>query len=300
MVRTRPRRYPRRVTPLEQYIAEDDRLRPRTRTEYLRAVRKYVEFAGPNPSGWTYASVVAWRRHLRARRLKPQTINGYLAGVKRASINYARMNQDPALDFGGMVETLKKDRPDERLPLDEGEAQALIAACEGHRPIDYRDRAVLVFMLRTGVRRGGVVTARNYTGQNIDITLKGGATHTIKNLDDETRHAIDEWMYVLETLGVVVGKGHVFRAFTRNGKPCARITTSAVYKIVTSRAIDADIGRPIHPHLLRHTFISWCRRYGVPDWRIRQITGQQTVQILDTYTTDQDPTPVGDALPRMR
>lgn len=282
------------MTVLEQYVSEDDRLRPRTRREYLKAVRQFIRFAGRDPSSWTYASMVSWRRALTARGLKPQTVNMYLAGVKRASLNYARMNQNPQLDFASMVETLRADPPQHREPLTEYEARLLVAACNGNGLRDYRDRAIIILGLRTGCRRSGIISANveGLRGRDLDIILKGGRPHTMRNLDDATLGALSNWLEVSN-----VRRGPIFRALSHAGTVTNRgLSAIAINKIVERRAQLAGL-KHVHPHILRHTFISWCRRYNVPDWRIRQLTGQKSMGILDTYTTDQNPTPLGSILP---
>jgi len=66
-----------------------------------------------------------------------------------------------------------------------------------------------------------------------------------------------------------------------------------------ARAHKAGI-KGFHPHVFRHTFVSWCQQAGIPAYRIAGVTGHKSTGMLDTYTTDLDPEPVGGLLPSLR
>ncbi len=292
---------------LELVIEGSPRLSARTKKNYLRAVRSFVQYAGAE---WNGIKVEEWRNALLARRLKPQTVNLYLAGLRFASRRRAERNQNPMLDFARYAETLKPNEPQPRRALSFHEGAQLIAACEGETPIDLRDTAIAILGFRTGLRRAGICNIHFADIQNgaIDVILKGGKRHTIY-IDDEVGPALADWTGWLRSQKIRTGP--VFRGLSRprlDGTVTVRdgLTPDGLYKAMKSRAHAAGIAG-FHPHIFRHTCVSWLRNKGVPGWRIAQLTGHRSDGINDPamigrYTTDLDGAsdPVSGYIPSLR
>ena len=104
-------------------------------------------------------------------------------------------------------------------------------------------------------------------------------------LGKEAKVALSAWMEISEA-------GPHDRVFA--------VTDKQFYGIVKRRAKQAGIKRHVHPHILRHSFISWCVAAGVPTYRIKAMTGQKSDAIIDLYTTDLDAetNPVSDIVAR--
>jgi integrase/recombinase XerD len=280
------------MTELEYVIAHSPRLRPRTKTIYAKAVQSFLAYAGDHPSTWTGIAVESWRDSLAASGLKPQTVNLYLTGLKYSSKRLAARHHNPVLDFAGYAEQLKAEPPKERRALSFEEGRALIDACRGPRPIDLRDLAITVLGLRTGMRRAGLCGIRfeDFADTRLTITLKGGKQHVLA-IDDEVLVALTPWTDWLEQQGV--SDGYVFRSLSRPrldgsvlvGGP---LRPDGLYKALRKRAKDADLSK-FHPHIFRHTFVTWMRFQGVPDWKIAQVTGHKMPgsesRMIDHYTS---------------
>ncbi|UCC74120.1 MAG: site-specific integrase [Gemmatimonadota bacterium] len=292
------------MTELEYVIAHSPKLRPRTKAIYTRAVQSFLAYAGTHPSAWTGVAVESWRDALAAD-LKPQTVNLYLTGLKYASRRIAARHHDPRLDFAGYSEQLKADPPASRKALSFEEGHALVDACRGLRPIDLRDTAIVVLGLRTGMRRAGMCGIRfDDLGDDhhVTITLKGGKRHTIQ-LDTESIEALEPWLTWLEREGVA--SGHVFRSLSRprldgTVQIGSQLRPDGLYKALKRRAEAANIPR-FHPHIFRHTYVTWMRERGVPDWKIASITGhklpgQMSSSMIDRYTSG-PPRAISEALP---
>jgi integrase len=292
---------------LEYVVEASPKLSPRSKKNYLRAVRSFVGFAGTD---WTGIAVERWRDHLLVGGRKPQTVNLYLAGLRFASRRRAERGNNAALDFARYAETLRPDQPAARRALTYEEGAAFIGACEGERPIDLRDMAIAVLGFRTGLRRAGICTIHfeDFSANVINVTLKGGKKHAIY-LDTETVGALGAWGDWLGSQGVHTGP--FFRSLSRpqlSGETTIgdSLTADGLLRAMKRRAQKAGIAG-FHPHIFRHTCISWLRNQGVPGWRIAQLTGHRSDGVNDPamighYTTDLDGAtdPVSGHIPSLR
>jgi integrase len=290
------------MTELELVIENSPRLRPTTKRNYLRAVRRFLDFAGTHPRNWSGANVENWRDSI-SRGLKPQTVNAYLAALRYASRRLAQRHQNPQLDFAGYAEMLQADQAKTPRVLTHEEGAALVTACEGEKPNDLRDNAIAILGLRTGLRREGIcgIHFNDFNGNSVQVTLKGGRRHWIV-LDEEVVGAIGSWAKWLYEQGIRGGR--VFRSVSKpqlDGTVTVResLSTDGLYHAMKGRAEKAGI-KGFHPHVFRHTFVSWCQQAGVPVHRIAGVTGHKSTGMLDTYTTDLDPEPVGGLLPSLK
>lgn len=292
-------------TPLEDAIEKSQKLRPRTKKIYLEAVRSFVAYAGRDPKKWNGMAVEKWRED-RLTRVKPQSANLYLAGLRYACKRTAALTGDPRYDFARAVESSRVEQSKKRRALTEEQVFALLDTCERGTPSDLRDAAIITLGVRTGLRRDGMSNLRFEDCENnkaITVTLKGGRRHTIYP-DSVCWEALGAWKRWLESAGVK--EGRLFRAIGREridrsfqvGKS---LSPDGIYGTLRNRAKEAGV-KNVSPHVLRHTFVSWCKQMGVPDFRIQAMTGHRSTSMLQTYTTDLEAEnqPVGEALPWRR
>jgi integrase len=293
------RRRPRPAnTLLEEAVVKGMR-RDKTKRVYLAAVWSYVRYAGAKPEGWTPESVESWRA---AMKVSPTTANNRLSGLKYASKRYAALGWGP--DFAAGSEHLQVVHEKLRRPLDHDVAARLVAAATDGTPRGARDRAILILGFRTGLRREGIVNLdfADIDGRKLKVTLKGGRRHEIPAVDDEVLQALDQWMSWLHAQGVT--SGPIFRRVNQNrgrwsvgGK---RLVPESINLIVNTRAKQAGVDKA-HPHLMRHSFISWMVAEGIDDRRIMAVTGHTNPKSISIYHTDikAEQDPIGAHLPRL-
>lgn len=301
------------VTALEQIVTASQKLRPRTKAIYLRAVEEFIRYAGPSPTGWTGPAVEAWRDKLLRERKKPQTVNLYLCGLRYASRRLAQMHQDPSKDFAYYAEVLPY-RPgiSQKRPLTVEEARRLLATCQGETPYDKRDQAIITLGLRTGVRCAGMCSIDlgpgtsgrgSLQGAKLTIVNKGGNLFTLPPLDAAVRSALAPWVTWLRNQRVT--SGPLFRGIHRpvlDGPLTVRetpLTENGLYKIVESRAKIAGLQGKVSPHIFRHTCISWLVTAGASFPKIQALTGHKNVEQVAHYAHDttQDTDPASKYLP---
>lgn len=289
------------MTLLEQVIVTSQKL-PRTVANYLSSVQKFTAFAGQHPAQWTSPAVAAWRDRLLADGLRPASVNNCLAGVKTASKLYAAMGYGP--DFAKPVSSVRVVQERAREALGHDDALRLLAACRNDQtPVGLRDTALFTLGFRTGARRESLqrLTFDDLKRPKLTYWIKGGSRHTL-TADAETWEALDNWITWLRRHGQ--RSGQVFRALRRHLDDSYTIgdglSLRAVNALAKRRGDQAGVR--FHPHLWRHSFVSWAVMAGVPKARIKAMTGHKSDTMLDLYTTDlqADADPVGNYLPKLR
>lgn len=270
------------MTDLVQLIlSSGDALTAQSKRLYVEHVREFVKFCGPlQPTG---VLVETWRDKLRKQGLAPQSVNNHLWAVKFASKRLAELNQNPQLDFARYARPLREQEPERRKALDIDGVKKILATCAGQDLASVRDRTLITFAARTGLRRGGLCALKieDIRGRRVKVTLKGEREDEII-IDDETANALQEWIARLRKYRKTSGPLFVdIRSIRPNSKA---LSEAGIYKIFRDRA--AAVGIKAFPHLFRHTAISLLTAAGEPTWRIQRLTGQKTAAIVDRYRTD--------------
>jgi site-specific recombinase XerC len=274
-------------------------------------VRSFVGTVGENPVSWTVGAAEDWRNGLR-RSMKVRSLNSLVHGLKHASKAWHRRERSRE-DFAAELDALKVRKTDEdiegrRLALPLEDAARMLVACanDPDRVQGLRDRAILLLGFRAGVRRRGIAELQcgdlkhdpRLGAEALTINLKGGDRHRFIP-DQLLVHGLKTWMSWLiegaEQRGPV--RGPVFWTL-HQGRPHRAFIPDDVYTVVSKRSKEA-LGRHVHPHVMRHTFVSAMVAAGVPSYRIQEITGQKSEAMIRLYTTDLDAArrPAGDALP---
>jgi integrase/recombinase XerD len=210
-------------------------------------------------------------------------------------------------DFARAVEGLHEGDAPRRKALSVGEVRAMIATCSAGHPRDLRDRVAITLGVRTGLRASelvGINWAGIY-GREAAVSVKGRKIHKVI-LDDECLAALEAWGQWLEGQGYS-RRGAVLRGVSQVGldnryKVTNRMSRQKLHDAVRGRGEDAGISRPVHAHLLRHSFVSWALAAGVPVQRVMLQTGHKSMATLSGYVTDLEATsdPVGAYLPPLK
>jgi integrase len=287
---------------LLEVIARSTRLGDKSKEEYTRCVGRFVKFAGDNPNNWNGSVVEQWRDVLRVD-LGPSTVNKHLYALRYASKRLEGLGVGP--DFARAAESVPAPKGRKRKAMTLGEVQALLATCDANRPHDIRDRAIITIALRTGLRASNLVglTWGRIKGRVADCVIKGNKNHQVI-LDDRCLAALQAWADCLETYDAGVTRGPVVRSVRvldrtdgifAIGKPVTR--RQWVNEMLKARATEAGI--KVHPHLFRHTFVSWALEAGVAPHRVMRQTGHSNMATLSQYVTDleAETNPIGDHLP---
>jgi integrase len=288
-------------------ILDRGKFSPETKTKYENVIDAFIEFAGTNPKNWTRATTQAFYDDLR-KRMQANSANTYIASLRYVSKWFAKLNDKP--DFSDIMtaEPSGKEVEDsKRHALDAQLAAKMIQTCARLTPLDMRDLALIVVGLETGMRRKSFAGLRienigspnGYPSVRVPIKGRGGDQHWDVPLSDLSLATITRWRSWLA--GHKIKSGGLFRALTpqidRKQKRVYVPTGDGVSKtmigtIISERAKTANIIH-VHPHILRHTFITWRTEQGLTDTEIASITGHQPVGQFNALQVYKDMARIG-------
>lgn len=184
--------------------------------------------------------------------------------------------------------------PPEIVPLTQQEIKLLLDACNwnaswetkrrrstaSRRPTRFRDRAIMLFLLDTGVRASELCDLR--IG---DVDLKGAGTVMIRNgkggkgrvvyIGTLTREAL--WRY-LSRRKFKEKEDPLFATYRRG--PLDR---HALRKMLKRAGKRAGISEPVYPHRLRHTFAISYLRNGGDIYTLQKMLGHSSLDMVKRY-----------------
>lgn len=277
-------------TILHKIVTESPSLAESTRSKYLRDLDTWVTFAGADSRGWTRYRAQEFYGHLLRTGVKPQTANRVLASLRYASSWWAKKESNPTLDFA-VVEKASAAQRSIRRALGPEEAATLLGTCRRALPIDLRDAAMLVVGLETGMRLMSLhamswetlrTGREGYPVALVPLKGSGGETYPVP-LSDTALAALEPWRTWCKSQKVATTKGPIFRGLYRRLARSAKVqyeigdealSKASIYKIVSRRAQACGLAG-IHPHILRHTFITWRMQQGLQPYQIAAITGHK-------------------------
>jgi site-specific recombinase XerD len=276
------------TTLLHKIVESSPNLADVTRRKYLKDLDEWERYAGKEPSGWTRAKAQAFYRFLTEEKgLKPQSANRLMSSVRYAAKWWATDEGKPDLNFT-VIRMAKPKLKNQRQSLSAEQAMALLEACRTggkfQGPAELRDFVMIVVGLETGMRRmslGGMMLSgfeakHGYPAIKVPIKGHGDDLYPVP-LSDTAKHALDCWVTWLK--GQRVTSGYVFRRLTKRLATKGlvwdvgdSISERAIHQILVDRGQQAGL-RTMHPHLLRHTFITWREMESIPEAHIAAMTG---------------------------
>ncbi len=260
-----------------------------TKDTYSYCIRRWLAFAGDAPSAWTPVRVEQWRDQLRAA-VGPATVNKHIYALRYVARRYEALGYGP--DFARGAEGVRSPKGKKRKALTVQDVNSLLATCRARSPHDLRDRAIIYVGIRAGLRVSELVRLKwhQIDGPVATVPVKGGDDHAAV-FDDATLGALADWGGWLVLSGYSQQTGHVFRGVSQelvsgHRKVTSTLSRQKIHEAIAARGKAAGIRRAVHPHLFRHTFISWALAAGVPPHRVMQQSGQSSLQTLAGYVTD--------------
>lgn len=277
-------------------------LRPTTKRGYLVVVKQWLDFAGADPSNWTAATCQAFYNHLLTR-VSVKTANAMITG----GLTYAFDRAHALHHIPNVVAAIDRSKspvdPDDDpagRALTGKQAREFLAAAEGSSLSARRDHALITLGLYTGMRRMSLVSLdtnnaavrEGYVG--LKVLLKGGDWYYVP-LDLRGWGQLTVYRSALKELRPK--DGPLFPRIRQASKasldaplgiitPGDRITEDGVYKTLVAKATSAGL-TDFHPHMLRHTFVTWCRQAGIDADTVSMITGHKSPTghtMIDHYT----------------
>lgn len=221
--------------------------------------------------------------------LSRPTINSYLRSVNVA-LNWARSEHQ--MDGLRPTKLLRDDRPllD---TLSREEIQRIENAAELER-----DKLIVRLLADTGIRVGELVALRvsdlEEQSEHQYLKVRGKTLERkvpIPHLYRRLRR------YIQETRPKRVATDRMFLTRRRRpGSDLAPLTESGVQQIIRELGEAAEVGRRVHPHLFRHSFITWQLRRGTTPMILKGMVGHKTITMIDKVYSHLSPTDAYDAM----
>lgn len=286
------------TTALHEIITKSRRLAASSKKVYLADIDRWIEFAGGQPSDWTRERAEEFYDKLLTDGLKPQSAKRIIMSLRYPAKRLAEIHFKPELDFT-RVEFVRSRRRAFKEALTEEQARAMLEAITSREPRNLRDFATLIVALETGMRVmslcGMQIEKTGIKERGVPVTwvpLKGEGEDLYPiPLSDIALLALEPWLAFLRQRKIKTGA--VLRALlnrvTKDQQIGVSLSARALYDVIQDRAKAAGL-TGIHPHLFRHTFVTWRRAAGVSDDLIGAITGHRLSgdsKILWVYTDHQ-------------
>ena len=243
-------------------------------------------------TGFTKATVSAWRVALEARGLGAVSINVRITAVRKLAIEASDNGLLAPELANGITRVKGVASKGVRLGnwLSIRQAQSLLNAPDVTTTKGLRDRAILAVLLGCGLRRSEVaaltmehVQQRDGRWCIVDLVGKHERVRTIP-MPTWVKVAIDAW-----TAAAGLYDGPVFRSMNRGDQAqAAPLSEKVVWQLLQPYAVAAGVPG-IAPHDCRRTCAKLCRAAGGELEQIQLLLGHASVQTTERYLgTKQD------------
>ena len=307
-----------RPTPTAKAIAryatwmERQPLAPRTRDSYLSQARQYLQWLATQDNheellpdhtrdaahiGWGPAaqtdkdrqqaegSKVSWvlgeYKHwmLTERTLAPRTVNQALAAVRN-------LYQSRGLTVSVSPATVPRQAPKALAPKQVKALRREVAA------LPPRDRAIILTLLHTGIRRGELAALRTgdvaMTDRKGYLTVRSGKGRRSRTvpLNAECRRALGAWITDRARQPIRADAPSDALWLSRLGH---QASPKALGAVVSKVGRSAGLER-LTPHTLRHTFVTRLVRGGIDPFLVADLAGHARLEttLLYSLPTDDD------------
>lgn len=266
-----------------------------TRRAYRRVSREFFRhFRWRHPRLITSEEIRAWRDHLQASRRKASTVAFKLA-VVRSLFEYLReegfVTANPATTHRVPPPPVAEDLRGRALAPQE--VQRLLAGPDRSRVAGARDYALLLLLVRTGMRVseacGLKVSALTWSHGRwlLRFRVKGGRERKIP-LPKEIKAALDEYLKMdraRRSLQHCDGAGSaIFQPLVnyRTLEFDRGLSAVQAWKIVRKWADYTGLGK-VSPHDLRRTAITRALDQGLSWRQVRMMTGHRSLEMVMRY-----------------
>ncbi len=255
---------------------------------YDRAITDFLNWGSTSArkTGFTKATVQAYKAHLSSLGLAASTINVRMSAIRRLAAEAADNGiMDPNLASGiGRVKGVKREGIRTGNWLTVHQAEKFVNAPDTTTLKGKRDRALLAVLIGCGLRREETATLmlehiqqRDARWAIVDMKGKGGRIRTVP-MPSWAKVAIDEW-----TMAAEFSVGRVFRPVNKGDRLCGdTMTAQSIFECVKKYA--AEIGvKEIAPHDLRRTFAKLAHKGRAALEQIQLSLGHQSIQTTERY-----------------
>ncbi|WP_029918417.1 site-specific tyrosine recombinase XerD [Pelobacter seleniigenes] len=268
------------------YLTIEKGLSNNTVSAYYRDLSGYFAFLKKQPGIASAADIsrsdlLAYLTGLRHQGLAPRTrarVLSTLRSFHRFLVRENHVSHDPS----ALIESPKILRALPKL-LSAQEVEQLLAAPQGDGKIALRDRAMLEVLYATGIRVSELIDLRS-ADLKLDIgclTVFGkGSKQRLVPLGEVALEIVQE--YLQNGRPKLLKEGPIEAVFPNSrGRHMSR---QGFWKILRNHALAAGINRPVHPHMLRHSFATHLLENGADLRAVQSMLGHADISTTQIYT----------------
>jgi site-specific recombinase XerD len=266
----------------KQYLRVERGYSDSTVRNYLTDLRQLADFLGQRRSSLLRANRKALREFfgLQARRYAPSTTARRKGSIKtfyRFLLREGLVSQNPtALIAGTRLPTTLPD------VLTRREAGTLLDSKLGAEQTNgVRDQAILELLYATGMRVSEVVAldVADLNMKQLEARVRSGkgSKERMTFFGEKAVRALER--YLGERFQWVKNRDHQALFFGVRG---ARLSDRAVRRILDRYA--GRVGKPLHPHMMRHSFATHMLEQGADIRTVQEILGHASLATTQKYT----------------
>lgn len=260
------------------YLEVEKNRSPKTRENYERYLKEFLKFSEVSKASEITEDVVRdFRVFLNRRNIKKITQSYYVIAI-RNFLKYLAKKDVKAL-AADKIELPKI--PQRQIEVLEYADLERLLQTKGSDLRSLRDKAILEVFFSTGLRLAELCALDRYidlTRGELSVRGKGNKLRVVF-LSPGAKSAIKTY---LDRRGDA--EAALFVSLTKKGQVIGRVTPRSVERMVATRAKEAGIAKPIHPHEIRHSFATDLLINGADLRSVQVLLGHANVATTQIYT----------------
>lgn len=265
------------------YLRHERRLSAHTQTAYGHDLAHFQAWlVGQNTSAWGLCTVHQVRSYVancHRQGLGGKSLQRRLSAI-RALYRYLLREGLVEANPASGISAPKSER---KLPanLDADQLGALLDGIEAQDPLNLRDRAMLELFYSSGLRLAELASldVRDIQRDDamLEITGKGAKTRLVP-VGGKARTALRAWLLARNKL---CGPDQPALFINHRGQ---RLGHRGIQKRLAYQGLKAGISRPLHPHLLRHSFAGHLLESSGDLRAVQELLGHADISTTQIYT----------------
>lgn len=269
------------LTRFAEHLRDERGLAERTREAYGRDLRRYHTFLTTHRASGLRAAtphdVRACVTETHRDGLEPRSLQRLLSSIRalyRYLLREGVVARDPAAD-------VRAPKAPRRLPqtLDADQTARLLESAAGADPLARRDRAMFELMYSSGLRLSELASLDAMAADSAELRVQGkGARTRIVPVGRIARAAVAAW---LEVRASMAAPDCPALFVSRRG---GRLSTRAIQQRLGQLARRSGLGRPVHPHMLRHACATHLLESSGDLRSVQELLGHANIATTQIYT----------------
>jgi len=261
------------------YLEIEKNRSPKTRENYEHYLNVFLAFAKiKKPQEITDKLVREFRMALARRDIKKITQSYYVIAL-RNFLKYLAKRDIASLSPDKIELPKAPARQVETLAY--GDLERLLQAPKSGSLRDLRDKAILETFFSTGLRLAELCALDRYLDlERGEFSVRGkGDKIRVVFLSPSAKDAIKHYLAKRDD-----AESALFVSINKSGTIIGRITPRSAERVVSFRARQAGIAKPVHAHELRHSFATDLLMNGADLRSVQELLGHANIATTQIYT----------------